>query len=100
VHATEKSLQELGEKVSGEDRVGVESALSDLRTALKGDDKDAIDRKAEQLAKAAGGIAERAAAASAGAQPGSGPTADDAKKDENVVDAEFEEVKDKNRGNA
>ena len=99
VHSTEKSLQELGDKVSGEDRAGVESALSDLRTVLKGDDREAIDRKAEQLAKAASGIAERAAQASASAGAG-GAGAEGAgggAKDDNVVDAEFEEVRDKDR---
>jgi molecular chaperone DnaK len=110
VHATEKSLQELGDKASGEERAAVESALSDLRTALKGDDKDAIDRKAEQLAKVAGGLAERAAQAAAGGggagaagAAGAGPTgssAGAASPNEGVVDAEFEEVKDKNRGNS
>jgi molecular chaperone DnaK len=107
VHATEKSLQELGDKASGEERAAVESALSDLRTALKGDDKDAIDRKAEQLAKVAGGLAERAAQAAAGGggagAAGAGPagsSAGAASPNEGVVDAEFEEVKDKNRGNS
>jgi molecular chaperone DnaK len=102
VHSTEKTLQELGDKVSGEERAGVESALSDLRTALKGDDKDAIERKAGQLAQAASAIAQRAAQAGAapgdagGAQASAGGSA----PDDNVVDAEFEEVKDKDRGNS
>ena len=100
VHSTEKSLQELGDKVSSEDRAGVESALSDLRTALKGEDREAIDRKAEQLAKASSGIAERAAQANAQAgNPGDAQSAGSNAPDENVVDAEFEEVKDKDRGN-
>ncbi|MFO1504657.1 MAG: molecular chaperone DnaK [Steroidobacteraceae bacterium] len=104
VHATEKSLAELGDKVSGGDRAAAESALSDLKTAIKGDDKDQIDRKAEQLAKAsqglmaaaqqaAGGAGAGAAAEGAGEQAsaGTGGKADD------VVDAEFEEVRDKDR---
>jgi molecular chaperone DnaK len=105
VHTTEKSLQELGEKVSAEDRANVESAVSDLRTALKGDDREAIDRKAEALAKASSGIAERAYAASAGASAGDAAGAGEGAstssgKHDDAVDAEFEEVKDKNRGNA
>src|SRR5690606_2333098 len=56
VHATEKTLAELGEKASGSDRASVESALADLKTAIKGDDKDQIDRKSEALAKASSGI--------------------------------------------
>ncbi|MDR2214744.1 MAG: molecular chaperone DnaK [Nevskiaceae bacterium] len=106
VHSTEKSLQELGDKASGEERAAVESALSDLRTALKGDDKDAIDRKAEALAKVAGGLAERAAQAAAGGAgagadgAGAGGGAGSGAANEGVVDAEFEEVKDKDRGNS
>ena len=102
VHSAEKALKELGEKVSIEDRSKVESAISDLRTALKGEDREAIDKKAEALAMASAGIAQQAASAEAaasaggGAQPeagGAAPGRDD------VVDAEFEEVKDKHQGN-
>jgi molecular chaperone DnaK len=103
VHATEKSLQELGDKVAAADRASVESALSDLRTSLKGDDKEVIDRKAEALAKAASGLAAQAQQAnSAGGHAAGGEAgATDAgtAPNDNVVDAEFEEVKDKNRGN-
>jgi molecular chaperone DnaK len=103
VHATEKSLSELGEKVSGGDRASVESALSDLKTAIKGDDKEQIDRKAEQLAKASqglmaaaqGGAGTTGDAGPAGASAGAGSSAPGG--DDNVVDAEFEEVKDKDR---
>jgi molecular chaperone DnaK len=100
VHATEKSLAELGEKVSGSDRASVESALSDLKAALKGDDKEQIDRKSEALAKASSAIMAAAAQAGqgGGADAGASAGADAGKaKDDNVVDAEFEEVKDKDR---
>ena len=108
IHAVEKSLQSLGDKVDGAERAKVESAVSDLRTALKGEDKAAIDKKAEVLAQASASIAQRAyqaeqgaaAGAGEGAQPGAGPQASGggggAKRDD-VVDAEFEEVKDPNR---
>jgi molecular chaperone DnaK len=102
VHATEKSLHDLGDKVSAEDRASVESSLSDLRSALKGEDREVIDRKAEALAKASSGIVERAAQAAQnpGGNPGgTGPAGDGAAgKGDDVVDAEFEEVKDKDRG--
>jgi molecular chaperone DnaK len=100
VHSTDKTLKELGDKVGGEERAGVESAMSDLRTALKGDDREAIDRKAEQMAKAASGIVERAAlagAAGAGGSAGESQAAGGGAKDDNVVDAEFEEVRDKDQ---
>jgi molecular chaperone DnaK len=101
VHTTEKTLAELGEKVSGSDRAAAESALSDLKSAIKGDDKEQIDRKAEALAKSAQGLMAAAQqSAGAGAETGAGdaggPGAGSA-RDENVVDAEFEEVKDKDR---
>src|SRR5678816_744657 len=72
VHAVEKSLKDLGDKVDGGERAKVESALSDLRSVLKGDDKAAIDKKAEALMQASGNIAQQAAAAQAGTG-GAGP---------------------------
>jgi molecular chaperone DnaK len=101
LHATDKSLQELGDKVAAADRASVESAISDLRTALKGDDKDVIDRKAEALAKASSGLMAAAqqgaqGPGAAGASPGAGEGGASARNDD-VVDAEFEEVKDKDR---
>jgi molecular chaperone DnaK len=109
IHAVEKSLQSLGDKIDGAERAKVESAVSDLRTALKGEDKAAIDKKAEVLGQASASIAQRAYQAEQGAaggggegaqQPGAGPQASGggagAKRDD-VVDAEFEEVKDPNR---
>jgi molecular chaperone DnaK len=104
IHAVEKSLQSLGDKVDGAERAKVESAMSDLRTALKGEDRAAIDKKAEQLAQASASVAQRAQQAEQGA--GAGPEASGAgasaqsgggAKRDDVVDAEFEEVKDPNR---
>jgi molecular chaperone DnaK len=53
VHSTEKSVKDLGDKVEPAERASIEAAMNDLRAVLKGDDKEAIDRKAEALAKAA-----------------------------------------------
>jgi molecular chaperone DnaK len=78
----------------------VESAISDLRTALKGDDKAAIDKKLEALMSASGGIAQQAQAAQQGAGAegaggaGAGADASGSKGNDDAVDAEFEEVKD------
>jgi molecular chaperone DnaK len=98
LHATDKALKDLGDKVTGEERVAIEAALSDLRGALKGDDKAAIENKAEALAKVSAPVVQRAYQADGGApgpegSPGPKPGAD-AAKDE-VLDAEFEEIKDK-----
>ncbi len=49
-HSTEKSLKDLGEKVPPSDRAGIESALSDLKRALGGDDKDVIEKKRRKSA--------------------------------------------------
>src|SRR6266478_2443835 len=108
IHAVEKSLQSLGDKVDATERAKAESAVSDLRTALKGDDRNVIEKKSEALAQASAGIAQRAYAAEGGgaaaAEAGSAGTvgAQDGGGGggagrEDVVDAEFEEVKDKGR---
>src|SRR6185503_2473751 len=73
VHTIEKSLKDLGEKVDGAERAKVESAISDLRGVLKGDDKGAIEKKSEALMAAASNIAQQAAAAQGGAGAGPGP---------------------------
>ena len=99
LHATEKALKDLGDKVSPEERAKTESALSDLRAVLKGDDKDVIETKARAVAEASAAIAQQAYASQQSAGPGgpgtgggsgSGPGGKD-----DVLDAEFEEVKDK-----
>jgi molecular chaperone DnaK len=104
LHATEKSLKDLGDKVSAADRAKVESALSDLKGVIRGDDKDVIETKARALAEASATIAQQAysdaqagAGQAGGGAAGGGSSAGG--KDE-VLDAEFEEVKDKDGKNA
>jgi molecular chaperone DnaK len=102
VHAVERSLKDLGDKVQPAERAKVESALSDLKSVLKGDDKDKIEKKTEALAQASAAIAQQAYGAAGGAEgggPGGGPGAPGAAGGgrDDVVDAEFEEVKDKDR---
>jgi molecular chaperone DnaK len=98
VHQVDKSLKDLGDKVAGEDRARIESALGDVKTAMAADDKDSIDRKAEALSTAATAVLQKASAAGAEAPAGAaagggGPKAGG----EDVLDAEFEEVKNKDR---
>jgi molecular chaperone DnaK len=98
VHATEKALKDLGDKVAAADRAKTESAISDLKAVLKGDDKDVIETKARALAEASAAVAQQAyASQQPGAQPGPGPGAagGGAGGKDDVLDAEFEEVKDK-----
>ncbi len=90
VHSTEKALAEHGSKVSDEERRSIETALADLKEALKGDDADAITSKTNALAQVSMKLGEAMYKQADG--PG-GPEAGGAKKDD-VVDAEFTEVDD------
>ena len=95
IHGTEKSIKDLGDKVEADEKAAAEAAIAELKTALEGDDKEAIEAKTEALTAAAGKIAEKAyaeQAAEAGAAPGA-EQAEGAAADDDVVDAEFEEVK-------
>ena len=100
VYSTEKSLKEYGEKVTPDVRAGIESSLNATKEALKGDDADAIKKTLATLEEQSmklgqamyGGDAASAAAGAAGAQPGpeAQPDRETKKKDEDVIDAEFE----------
>ena len=97
VHATTKSLHDLGDKVSAEEKQEIEAALDEVKQALKGDDKDTIEAKVQRLSGLAGKIAERAYK-EAGAEPQQPPASETpggngAARADNVVDADFEEVK-------
>jgi len=90
IHATEKSLEDLGEKVTNEERSTVESALNDLKDALKSDEKEKIESKLKTLSEASVGIAQKAFEEAQASTDGE--TTETDSKDENVVDAEYEEV--------
>jgi len=92
VHATEKSLKELGEKVTAEERSSVEAAIGELKEALKGDDKDTIETKVKGLSEASVGIAQKAFEEAQAAANTESESDDSKSTDENVVDAEYEEV--------
>jgi molecular chaperone DnaK len=100
LHATEKTLKDLGDKVAAADRARTESAISDLKSVIKGDDKDVIETKARALAEASAAIAQQAyadqqAGGASGAGPGAGGGSSAGGGKDDVLDAEFEEVKDK-----
>ncbi|MDB5987352.1 MAG: dnaK [Nevskia sp.] len=100
VHGVEKSLKDLAADVQDDEKKTIEEAIASLREALKGDDKDSITSKTEALASASAKLAERAyakaGAAAGGAPGGEAPQGGAAGTAEDVVDAEFTEVKDKN----
>jgi len=98
IHAAEKTLSDLGDKVSAEERMAVENAVSDLKKALEGDDKEKIESKSAALAEASGALAQKLyaeqqgeAEGASGAGSGSA-AAGSGSSDDDVVDAEFEEV--------
>jgi len=106
LHQTEKALKDLGDKVQPSDRANIESAMADLKRVINDDDKNVIETKANALSQAAATIAQQAYAqagpagegggGAAGGAPGGGANAGGSKDD--VVDAEFEEVKDRKNG--
>jgi len=98
IHTTEKTVAELGDKVSGSDKSVVETAITDLKSALEGDDADAIKAKSEALAQASMKLGEQlyksqAEGGDAGDQGGGTP-------EDDVVDADFEEVDDDDKKSA
>jgi molecular chaperone DnaK len=98
IHATEKSMKELGEEVQADEKKSIEEAIEALKSAMKSDDKAEIEAKTQALAEASGKLAERVYAKQAGeqgeaaAEASAEASAEDTSDD--VVDAEFEEVKD------
>ncbi|MGZ8246440.1 molecular chaperone DnaK [Methylomagnum sp.] len=97
IHAANKTLQDVGDKASADEKSAIEAAVSELKEAIKGDDKDAIDSKVQHLTEVSGKLAERLYAQS-GEAPGAAPGGESAsagggKSADDVVDAEFEEVK-------
>ena len=94
IHATNKSLKDLGDKVSEDEKKDIEAAIEELQEAMKGDDKAAIEAKTQALGEKSGKLAERVYKEQ-GAQEGAATAeAEAGAADDDVVDAEFEEVKD------
>ena len=96
VHATRKTLKDLGDKATDAEKAPIEAAMKDLEEALKGNDKDDITAKTEALSNASMPLMQKLyaaeqAAGGAGAQQAGG----NSKADDGVVDAEFEDVSDK-----
>ncbi|ORM73264.1 molecular chaperone DnaK [Pantoea wallisii] len=92
-HSTRKQLDEAGDKLSAEDKAPIEAALTELNTALRGEDKAEIEAKMQALMEVSSKLMELAQQQ---AQAGGADAGDaSAKRDDDVVDAEFEEVKDK-----
>ena len=91
VHATEKSLEEHGDKISTEEKTAIETSLSNLKDALKNGDTESINQKTQDLSQASMKLGEAIYKSQQEAKEEQ-PTTDDKKAEDNVVDAEFEEV--------
>jgi len=106
IHAARKTLEEAGEHSTVDERAAIEAAISEAEEAMKGDDKDAIEAATNKITEATGPVAQKmyaaqeaegAAAAGASAGADAGASADAAADEGDVVDAEFEEVKEEGK---
>ena len=93
VHSTRKMIADAGEKVTAEEKTAIEAAVVALEAAVKGDDKAAIDAKVEELSKVSAPVAQKMYAEQGSAADGAAQQAEPEAKHDDVVDAEFEEVK-------
>ncbi len=95
VHTARKTMKDAEDKASDEEKAAIETAITELEEALKGSDKEAIEQKTEALTEAISGVAQKMYAEAAAAEGGEAG-AEEAPRDagDDVVDAEFEEVKD------
>ncbi|MDD2365685.1 MAG: molecular chaperone DnaK [Desulfuromonadaceae bacterium] len=98
VYTTEKSLKEHGDKVDAVEKGNIENKLAELKKLMEGEDAEAIKKGTEELAQASHKLAEamyaKSAEAAAGADAAGAEQSASKQKDDNVVDADFEEVKD------
>ena len=99
IHATRKTLEDAKDKVTDDEKTAIEKAIADLEGVVKGSDKDEIEAKTNALTEASSSLAQRLYAEQAQAEQGAADAGAGAKssggQDDDVVDAEFEEVKDK-----
>ena len=100
IHGCKKTLEESKDKVSEDEKSAIEAAISDLEEALKGDDKDSIEEKTKALTDASSSMAQRLYAEQQQETQGADQANDSdnqGSNEENVVDADFEEVKEESR---
>ena len=93
IHATRKTLEEAGDKASDEEKSSIEAALKEAEEAAKGEDKEAMEAATAKLTEVSGPLAQKMYAEQAAQAGGEGEAAQEAPKEDGVVDAEFEEVK-------
>ncbi|CAM2875958.1 molecular chaperone DnaK [Pseudoalteromonas distincta] len=94
VHGTRKQIEEAGDALPSEDKEAIEAAVVDLEAAIKSDNKEEIEAKTQALAEKSQKLMEIAQAKAQQGSADAGEQQQSAKQDDDVVDAEFEEVKD------
>ena len=96
IHATRKTVQEAGDKATDDEKQAIETAIAELEEAVKTDDQDNIQKKLDALTEVSGQLAQKMYAEQAEAAQAGGEGAEEAntKQDDDVVDAEYEEVND------
>ncbi|MEZ9596131.1 molecular chaperone DnaK [Shewanella sp. 10N.261.52.F9] len=94
VHGTKKQIEEAGEALPADEKEKIEAAMANVETAVKGSDKEAIEKSTQELMEASAKLMEIAQAKAQAQQGQPEGEAQAAKQDDDVVDAEFEEVKD------
>lgn len=97
VHSTEKTLKELGDKVDEETKTNVEKEIENVKQALEGDDPEALTAASEALTQASHKLAELMYAQASQETPEGGADAGAKKEDDDVVDADYEEVKEEKK---
>jgi molecular chaperone DnaK len=95
VHATKKTLEEAGDKATAEEKSAIQAAIAEVEATLKGEDKAAIEAATQKLTEASSGLAQRMYEEKNQQQAGGADAGGAQNHDDSVVDAEFEEVKDK-----
>jgi molecular chaperone DnaK len=99
IHATKKTLEEAGDKVDGDEKSKIESAITALEEAIKADDKDAIEAKTKDLTEASSNLAQKMYAEQQADAHKGGPDAapEEEGGNDDAVDAEFEEVREEDK---
>ena len=105
VHTVEKALKDVGDKVSDDEKKAANDALAAVKTAMSGDDREVIESKTQALEQASAALMQKmyeqsAASGGAGGDTGGGPAGHSEKPKDDVLDAEFEEVKESDRKKA
>jgi len=100
VHTVEKALKDVGDKVSDDEKKTATEAIEAVRTAMSGDDREEIERKTQALEQASTALLQKMYEQSAGSAGGDGASASPESKKDDVLDAEFEEVKESDRKKA